>query len=168
MRATSHYVGEYAATLDSEGRIQLPTVLRDELNVRRSEFRLMANLEPDGSICLREREQWEAFVDQLRSRPTASQRDRRTLLFLAARSAPVRCDKQGRVRIPDALLTHAGIDRTQPGRKELTLVGNFEDLRVFHPDRWRSLGEEALADFGSGIDALLAHREGWTDDRDPA
>ena len=155
MQGATRFTGEYPATLDGEGRIQLPLVLRDEWNIRREDFRLMANLEPDGSLCLREREGWEAYVDQLRSRPTASLRDRRTLLFLAARSAPVRCDKQGRVRIPDPLLEHAGIDRTQSGRKELVIVGNFDDLRVWHPDRWHAFGEEALADFGSGVDALL-------------
>lgn len=156
MQRTSRYTGEYPATLDGEGRIQLPLALRDEMNVRSADFQLMANLEPDGSLCLRERSEWEAYVDELRSRPTASLRDRRTLLFLAANSAAVRCDKQGRVRIPDPLLTHAGIDRTQSGRKELIIVGNFDDLRVWHPDRWSAWGVEALADFGSGIDSLLA------------
>jgi transcriptional regulator MraZ len=155
MHGTTRFVGEYPATLDGEGRIQLPLALRDEMNVRSAEFRLMANLEPDGSLCLREHEGWEAYVDQLRSQPTASLRDRRTLLFLAANSAPVRCDKQGRIRIPDSLLEHAGIDRTQQGRKELVIVGNFDDLRVWHPDRWNAFGEEALADFGAGVDALI-------------
>lgn len=169
MQRTNRFTGEYPATLDGEGRIQLPLALRDEMNVRSSEFRLMANLEPDGSLCLREQEGWEAYVDDLRSRPTVSLRDRRTLLFLAANSAAVRCDKQGRIRIPDPLLAHAGIDRTKAGRKELVLVGNFDDLRVWHPDRWSAWGETALADFGPGIDALLQEgndtRE--VDDREP-
>ena len=168
MQRTTRFTGEYPATLDGEGRIQLPLTLRDEMNVRSAEFRLMANLEPDGSLCLREQEGWEAYVDELRSGPTASLRNRRTLLFLAANSAAVRCDKQGRVRIPDPLLAHAGIDRTRSGRKELVIVGNFDDLRVWHPDRWNAWGEEALADFGAGVDALL--EEGTVmreDDREP-
>ena len=169
MVSSSTYLGEFRATLDPEGRIQLPQALRDEMNVRRADFRLMANLEPDGSVCLREQKDWESYVGRLRSRPTASLRDRRTLLFLAANSASVRCDKQGRVRIPDSLLAHAGIDRTRTGRKELVIVGNFDDLRVWHPDRWSAWGQEALADFGAGIDALLEGgpelRE--VDDREP-
>ena len=155
MVSSSLYLGEFRATLDPEGRIQLPQALRDEMNVRRSDFRLMASLEPDGSVCLREREDWDRYVDRLRRRPTASLRDRRTLLFLAANSAPVRCDKQGRVRIPDSLLQHAGIDRTKSGRKELVIVGNFEELRVFESERWGVFGREALADYAAGVDALL-------------
>lgn len=170
MVSSSTYLGEFRATLDPEGRIQLPQALRDEMNVRRTDFRLMANLEPDGSVCLREWEDWERYVQRLRSRPTANLRDRRTLLFLAANSAPVRCDKQGRVRIPDPLLLHAGIDRTKSGRKELVIVGNFDELRVFEPERWGVFGQEALADFAAGVDALLEGGPivGDGDDREPA
>ena len=151
----SHLIGQYRATLDGEGRLQLPLGLRDEMNVRRPGFRLMANLEPDGSICLRERSEWEVFVDSLRQAGETSTRNRRTLLFLAAHSSPVRCDKQGRVRIPDSLLECAGMDRKRKGRKELVLVGNFGDLRVWSPERWEAFGEEALEDFEGGVDCLL-------------
>ena len=163
MVAPTTYLGEYRATLDPEGRIQLPLALRDEMNVRRAELRLMANLEPDGSVCLRERKEWERYVARLRTRPTASMRDRRTLLFLAANSAPVRCDKQGRVRIPDPLLTQAGIDRKKTGRKELVIVGNFDELRVWEPGRWGVFGKEALSDFADGVDALLGAGPGVGD-----
>jgi len=152
---TSHLIGQYSATLDGEGRLQLPQGLRDEMNVRRPDFRLMANLEPDGSICLRERPEWESYVDALRQAAGASTRNRRTLLFLAANSAPVRCDKQGRVRIPDPLLECAGMNRLQKGRKDLILVGNFSDVRVWSPERWQTFGQEALADFDGGVDRLL-------------
>ena len=151
----THLIGQHKATLDGEGRLQLPLGLRDEMNVRRPDFRLMANLEPDGSICLRERADWETHVDSLRRAAGASTRHRRAMLFLAAHSSPVRCDKQGRVRIPDSLLGSAGMDRQAKGRKELVLVGNFGDLRVWSPERWEAFGEEALEDFEGGLDSLL-------------
>jgi MraZ protein len=151
-------IGEHPATLDAEGRIQLPQVLRDEWNPRRADFRLMVNLEADGSLCLREREDWDRFVEDLRRAPTSNQRARRTLLFLAAHSAPVRCDKSGRVRIPDALLRQTGIDRMREGRREVVIVGNFDDLRVWSPDGWDAFREEARADYGAGLDDLLGHR----------
>ena len=150
-----HLIGLYKATLDGEGRLQLPLGLRDEMNVRRPDFRLMANLEPDGSICLRERVDWEAHVDFLRRAAGESNRHRRAILFFAAHSSPVRCDKQGRVRIPDSLLGSAGMDRQAKGRKELVLVGNFGDLRVWSPERWEAFGKEALEDFERGVDSLL-------------
>lgn len=155
MTQPTHLIGLYKATLDGEGRLQLPLGLRDEMNVRRPDFRLMANLEPDGSICLRERAAWETHVDFLRGAAGESNRHRRAILFFAAHSSPVRCDKQGRVRIPDSLLGSAGMDRQAKGRKELVLVGNFGDLRVWSPERWEAFGKEALEDFERGVDSLL-------------
>lgn len=158
MNQPTHLIGQYKATLDGEGRLQLPLGLRDEMNVRRPDFRLMANLEPDGSICLRERAHWETYVDSLRQAAGASTRHRRAILFFAAHSSPVRCDKQGRVRIPDSLLGSAGLDRQAKGRKDLVLVGNFGDLRVWSPERWEAFGQEALEDFEGGVDSLLDAR----------
>ena len=37
MQGTARFTGEYPATLDGEGRIQLPLALRDEWNVRRDD-----------------------------------------------------------------------------------------------------------------------------------
>jgi DNA-binding transcriptional regulator/RsmH inhibitor MraZ len=47
------------------------------------------------------------------------------------------------------------MDRQAKGRKELVLVGNFGDLRVWSPERWEAFGEEALEDFEGGLDSLL-------------
>ena len=151
-------IGEHPATLDGEGRIQLPQALRDEWNLRRDDFRLMASLEPDGGLCLRERQDWDHYVEDLRRIPMHTARARQTLLFLAAHSAPARCDKSGRVRIPDVLLAQAGIDRSVEGRKEVVLVGNLDDLRVWNVERWETFREEARKDYAAGLDELMGHR----------
>ena len=151
-------IGEHPATLDGEGRIQLPVLIRDELNPRRADFALMANLEPDGSICLREREDWQRFVDELRRGPCSNQRARRTLQYLSAYSSAVKCDKTGRVRIPDTLLLEVGIDRAAEGRKDVVLVGNLDDVRVWSPAGWAQFRADARDDYSAGIDELMGYR----------
>jgi DNA-binding transcriptional regulator/RsmH inhibitor MraZ len=47
------------------------------------------------------------------------------------------------------------MDRQAKGRKDLVLVGNFGDLRVWSPERWEAFGQEALEDFEGGVDSLL-------------
>lgn len=155
MPASYQLLGVHTCTVDPEGRIQLPSGLRDELNPRATDFRLMVNLEPDGSLCLREKEEWDAWITALRARPAATQRERRTLLFLAAHASAVRCDKTGRVRIPDALLAAIGVDRNVPDRREVVLVGGFNEIRVWSPTGWAGFGESVRDDFGPGLDALL-------------
>ncbi len=149
------FIGEHPATLDGEGRIQLPVSLRDDLNPKQSNFALMGNLEPDGSICLRMHQEWEAYVMDLRRSPQESARSRRALQFLAAHSASVKCDKNGRIRIPDSLLLQVGLDRNEQGKRDVVLVGNFDDIRVWSPEAWTEFRDNTRAEYGSGIDDLL-------------
>ena len=151
-------IGEHPATLDGEGRIQLPVGLRDDLNPRATNFSLMANLDPEGSLCLRERQDWEEFVLDLKRSSMENARTRRAMQFLAAHSAAVKCDKTGRVRIPDALLLQVGLDRSIEGSRDVVLVGNFGDIRVWSPEGWADFRERARAEYGSGIDDLLGHK----------
>lgn len=155
MSSPRQLLGVHTCTIDPEGRIQLPSALRDELNPRATDFRLMVNLEPDGSLCLREKEDWDGWITALHARPAATQRERRTLLFLAAHASSVRCDKSGRIRIPDALLASISVDRSEPDRREVVLVGGFSEIRVWSPAGWAGFGTSALDDFGAGLDALL-------------
>ncbi len=97
-------------------------------------------------------------MEDLRRSPADSAKTRRTLLFLASSSAPVKCDKSGRVRIPDVLLLQVGLDRSSTVHRDVVLVGNFGDMRVWNPEGWASFREEARADYGSGIDDLVGHK----------
>lgn len=149
------FLGVHPATIDAEGRIQLPTALRDEVNVRAPEFGFVATLDGSGSVCLRVREQFDAWVQALRARASVSQGDRRTLLTIAAHTAPVRCDKQGRVRVPDALLGLVGIDRTQKDAREVVLVGGFDEIHVWSPGGWAGWADGARTGLSEGLDRLV-------------
>jgi DNA-binding transcriptional regulator/RsmH inhibitor MraZ len=67
----------------------------------------------------------------------------------------VRCDKTGRIRVPDALLASIGVDRNESNRREVVLVGGFSEIRVWSPLAWDGFGTTAREDFGAGLDALL-------------
>lgn len=152
------FLGEHQASLDPEGRILLPQGLRNVLNPERDDVTLMANLEPDGSVCVRETHAWQAWVTGLRAGGDGGSRRRRVLLFLAANSAPVKLDRQGRVRIPDPLLSKAGLDRTDETRRETIVVGNFDDVRVWSPAAWRAFEERARASFDDDLEQLAGAR----------
>lgn len=152
----STFLGEHQASLDPEGRILLPQGLRNVLNPQRDDVNLMANLEPDGSVCVREDHAWQSWVAELRGGAHQGSRRRRVLLFLAANSAPVRLDRQGRVRIPDPLLAKAGLDRNDEGRREVVVVGNFDDVRIWSPASWRAFEEAARRSFDEDLEQLYA------------
>ena len=152
--------GEHRAQLDPEGRILLPMALRNVLNPAREDISLMATLEPEGCIGIRRVDQWDAYVQDLRSKAGQSLRHRRLTMILAATSTPVKIDRQGRLRIPDSLLSKGGIERGEADNKvEVVVAGHFEDLRVWSAPRWETFCEEALRDFGSDLDWLCSGSE---------
>ncbi|MFT5735087.1 MAG: division/cell wall cluster transcriptional repressor MraZ [Planctomycetota bacterium] len=154
--STPQFLGTYPATLDAEGRIQLPAALRDEINFRQADFRLMATLEGDGSVCLRERADWERWCAQLLdARETPRQRDRRTLLTVAAHSGPVKCDKQGRIRVADGLLGLIGLDRSLVGGREAVLAGSFQEIRLWSAAGWEEFSASARQSLGADLDELM-------------
>lgn len=156
MTPQSWLSGEHRAVLDSEARILLPLALRNTLNPGREEVSLMATLEPEGCIGIRRTDQWDAYVRDLRALAGQSLRHRRLMMILAATSAQVKIDRQGRLRIPDALLAKGGIERA-PGKDakvEVVIAGHFDDLRIWAGARWDAFCEEALRDFGSDLEWL--------------
>ena len=148
------FLGVHAATVDPEGRLQLPASLRDEVNVRAPEFGFVVTLDGSGSLCLRVRERFEEWAAALRSRAGHGQGDRGPLLTVAAHTAPVRCDKQGRVRVPDALLALIGVTREDRARREGVLVGGFDELHLWSPSGWDAWSAGARDRLATGLDAL--------------
>jgi len=156
MSATSWLAGEHRAVLDAEGRILLPLGLRNTLNPMREEVTLMATLEPEGCVGVRRVDQWDGYVRELRALAGHSQRDRRVMMLVAATSAQVKIDRQGRMRLPDSLLAKAGIDRgsDKADKSEVVIAGFFEDLRVWSAASWDAFCASALVDYARDLDGL--------------
>ncbi|MFT7486207.1 MAG: MraZ protein [Candidatus Paceibacteria bacterium] len=156
MSSQSWLAGEHRTALDGEARILLPLGLRNLLNPLREEVSLMATLEPEGCICVRRVEQWDAYVQDLRQRAGQTLRARRVMMLVAATSVQIKIDKQGRLRIPDHLMSKAGIERMTDNddKTEVVVAGHFDDLRLWAVGRWDTFCEQALADFGTDLEWL--------------
>ncbi len=73
----------------------------------------------------------------------ADEKARDCLRILGSRSELLRWDVQGRIRIREELLRHAGI------RNEVLITGNFENIEIWAPEQFakfeRATGEADLA-----------------------
>ncbi len=122
--------GEYQHTLDSKGRLSVPTRLREELgNV------FYVTLSMDKCLSAYSAESWGSFTDKVNAMPYVKQRKMRPLFAYAAR---VELDAQGRVLLPQNLRDYAGLS------KNVTVVGCNNHAEFWDSDSWSTVNAEEM------------------------
>ena len=106
-------MGEYNHSLDSKGRLIVPSKFRDLLG---DEFYVTKGLDP--CLVAYTPEKWQEVLDSLEDQlPTNFRNGREMRRYLIGGSAEVEIDKQGRVLIPGNLRQFAHLE------KNMVLVG---------------------------------------------
>ena len=155
MDVHTRLTGQHAATLDPEGRLLLAKSHREVLSPDAAELGLVATLDPAGAIALRVEADWERWVARFESLPESA--DKRWMLdYVHGNSAPVRLDKQGRVRVPDWLLEKADVARAPEARRRMVIVGAGDHVQVWSPERRQAHEDDQRRRFEAKLDGLLS------------
>lgn len=141
------FMGEYNHTIDTKGRLIIPSKFREQLG---DEFVITKGL--DGCLFIYDNTEWAAFEENLKSLPP-NKNSRQLVRFFAAGAAAVEVDKQGRILIPSNLREFAELE------KDVVLAGVASRIEVWNKERWE--GEtaydnmddiaEQMADLGLSI-----------------
>lgn len=100
------FSGTYFNTLDTKGRIIIPSKFRDELAGR---FMLTKGL--DGCLFIFTMDEWNTFRNRIKDIPISDSGGRAFIRFFFASAVECSLDKQGRIKIPQPLLDYADIVR---------------------------------------------------------
>ena len=120
------FTGEYEHSVDSKGRIIMPSKYREALS---DEFVVTLGL--DGCLFIYPNEEWEKFVLQLKELPGNKEARQLQRYFLAG-AANVEMDKQGRFLIPAKLREAAGLT------KDIVTVGVLTKLEIWSKEKWEA------------------------------
>ncbi|MAF65016.1 MAG: hypothetical protein CMJ84_05060 [Planctomycetes bacterium] len=156
---TPHFNGEHPASLDPESRILLPAPLRrarEDAAEGAAPVPLVANLEPEGCLCVRRRDCWERHLADVRGLGPRDARARRLSMLMGATAVEVHYDRQHRLRFPERLLRRAGIARGDEEERSVVVVGHFEDLRFWDRERWASFSAEAQRCYAEDLEYAQA------------
>lgn len=121
------FSGEYEHSLDSKGRIIMPSKFREALG---GVFYITKGL--DRNLLVYDAKAWQEFYEKLSKLPMADKSARGfSRLFL---SGAVECeaDKQGRVLLPATLRNYAGI------QKNATIIGNGDKIEIWSSENWNN------------------------------
>lgn len=134
------FISTVAGSLDSKGRVCIPATYRHLLSAQNTQGVYICPSFIDPAI--------EAFgqavLDGINQRLAAQDPffsadfdDEATALIARTQQLPV--DENGRIRIPDALIEHAGL------KDKIVFVGKAQKFQIWDADRYAPIEAEALA-----------------------
>lgn len=119
------FIGEYQHTLDSKGRIIIPSKFREELG---EEFVMTKGL--DNCLFVYPKEEWAILEEKLKTLPLTNRDARAFIRFFFAGASEGALDKQGRVLIPANLREHSKLD------KDAVVIGVSTRMEIWSKEEW--------------------------------
>lgn len=138
--------GEFNHSIDAKGRLIIPSKLRESLG---EHFMITKGM--DGCLFLYPDNEWKAFEEKLNTLPLTNKKARDFKRFFVGSSVDGELDKQGRVLLPSALRTYAGLE------KEVVLAGVLDKVEIWNRDAWEAHTaevEENIEDIASDMEDL--------------
>lgn len=120
------FMGEYNHTIDVKGRVFVPSKFREQLG---DTFVVTQGL--DGCLFVYSNEEWERFVEGLKTLP-GNKEARQLQRYFMAGAISCEVDKQGRILIPLKLRESAGLD------KDVVFVGVLGKIEIWSKERWEN------------------------------
>lgn len=137
------FMGEFNHTVDSKGRIIIPSKFREDLG---EEFVITQGL--DGCLFVYPNSEWQIFVEKLKTLPGTKEARQLQRYFMAG-AAACQADKQGRILIPLKLRETAEID------KDIVFVGVLNKIEIWNKERWEKNNNY------DDVDDIAEHMSGY-------
>lgn len=125
------FIGEFTHSLDSKGRIAIPSKFRNEL----AEGAVVTK-GLDESLFVYPQDQWDEMAEKLASLPISKSNTRAFSRLMLAGAMDVEIDKQGRILIPEYLRDYAEL-----GQK-VVIAGLYNRLELWNEEKWEQYKDE--------------------------
>ena len=130
--------GVNSISLDSKGRIAIPTRYREDL-LARCAGRLIMTVDRDHCLLLYPLPEWELIESKLVRLPSFNAQTRRLQRLLIGHATECDMDGAGRILLPAPLREFAALD------KDIMLIGQGNKFELWNQDTWNERRTEWLA-----------------------
>jgi len=139
--------GRYEHTIDSKGRISIPSKFREILSKKYDDRLVITNF--DRCLVAFPYEEWFSLVEQKVSSFSLVRKDTSAFLrFFYSSAIDCLVDKHGRLLIPQTLRDYAML------QKDIILVGEGRFVEIFAKERWQEVAQQAEEGFDQIRDTL--------------
>lgn len=140
----SMFMGEYQHTVDTKGRLIVPSKFREHLDGR---FVLTRGL--DNCLFGYPLEEWKILEEKLRALPMTKKDARAFTRFFFSGATEVEVDKQGRINIPASLRQYAKVE------KECVIIGVSSRLEIWAKHLWDDYYDESEQSFNDIAENII-------------
>lgn len=136
-------MGEYLHSLDSKGRIIIPSKIRSELGDN-----IIITRGLDGCLFGYNRDSWQEIINKLETLSFTKKDARNFIRFFTSGAITLEFDKQGRINIPSYLLDYASL------KEDVIIIGVINRIEIWSKDRWESFMKEnveSLSDISENL-----------------
>ncbi len=139
--------GRYEHTIDSKGRISIPSKFREILIKKYDDRLVITNF--DRCLVAFPYEEWFNLVEQKVTSFSLVRKETRAFLrFFYSSAIDCSIDKHGRLLIPQTLRDYATL------QKDIVLVGEGRFMEIFAKERWQEVAQQAEEGFDQIRDTL--------------
>ena len=138
--------GRYEYTIDSKGRVSIPSKFKEILNQQYDERLVITNYD----LCLVAfpHQEWSAIEEKVKNLSTLNKEARAFLRFFYSSGIDCELDRQGRVLIPQSLRDYANL------QKDVVLVGSGKKIEIWNKERWGEEFRKSQESFDQVTDTL--------------
>ncbi|HNT30042.1 MAG TPA: division/cell wall cluster transcriptional repressor MraZ [bacterium] len=126
------FLGEYQHSIDTKGRIAIPSKFRAELAQGAVVTRGL-----DGCLFIYPAQEWQELAQKLKTLPLTQGDARAFVRLMFSGAAELDIDKQGRVNIPGYLWEYAKV------AKEAVVAGLYNRIEIWDPTAWAAYRKKA-------------------------
>ncbi|MCF1684624.1 division/cell wall cluster transcriptional repressor MraZ [Tetragenococcus halophilus] len=137
-------MGEFEHSIDSKGRLIVPSKLREQLGEK---FVVTRGL--DGCLFGYPQTEWEKLEEKLDQMPLAKKDARSFVRFFYSAATECEIDKQGRINIPNTLRKHASLE------KNCVVIGVSTRIEIWDKKRWDDFSEETEENFDDIAETMI-------------
>lgn len=125
------FIGEYQHTLDTKGRIIMPSKFREDLG---DNFVVTKGL--DTCLFVYSMEEWNIIQDKLKTLPLTNKDARAFVRFFFSGASEASLDKQGRVLLPTNLREHSKLI------KDAVVIGVATRIEIWGKEQWEDYNDD--------------------------
>src|SRR5512143_1185838 len=140
--------GRYEHTIDSKGRVSIPSRFKEILIQQYDERLIITNYD----LCLvaYPHQEWAVIEEKVKNLPPLVQKDFRAFLrFFYSSGIDCALDRQGRLLIPQSLRDYANL------QKDVVLVGGGKLIEIWNKERWEEAFRKSQDGFDQVTDTLI-------------